>query len=296
MNKQYVLIQEYPGSPTIGTKVWIQNSESMYYRSNIGDLFSKRDIENHPKYWKLVEEEELCVPIGTKFKIKFDTVQYTIIGINGGKVMLSLPPTDKEFTSSFSAKDVNFLFKMGTWIVEEEVKEGDYITFLNERLISSFPFKTVQVFSIDKDYRENESKIHFKNRGSEKGFSGGSFGYPSKKSCMGCPEFFRLATPEEIAAVTTPLFTTEYGKEIYQGDSWWYVIPSKLVVKQTSTLSYKGKSNASNEIKRFSTEKLAQDYLALFKPLLSFNEIEDSLNFYSDAKHFKELVIQRNKC
>ncbi len=288
MNKQYVLIQEYPGSPTIGTKAKESTDYTSYYVCDNNLWLHKTDVENHPKYWQAM----LCVPIGTKFKVKGEPNVYTIdMNEDVNKVTVRWGVSG---STNYLVKQVNEHFVNGDWkVIEDGVKEGGYITFLRG-FDGSKAGQTVKITCIKEDTLSTNGWIEYLNPKRYPNEGGFRWASPNLMGYLLGTDF-RLATPEEIAA-TKPLFTTEDGKEIYKGDSWWYVIPSKLVCKETNTTTYKGKNTSNDEIKTFSTEKLAQDYLALYKPLLSFSEIEGSLNFLSDEKHFKELVIQRNKC
>ena len=286
MNKQYVLIQEYPGSPTIGTKAKLTDYNSLLYRTESGRFFLKTHLENHPKYWDLVEEE-LCVPIGTKIRHCFLGDIRTITKVVD-KVIYFKSKHGEEFRTGLNVKGANKYIKEGVFhwiIVEDEVKEGSYITFLRD-FDASKAMQTVQVSAIQKDSSSTNGWITYSNP--KRRPVGGGFRWKDSKSNgyeLGVD--FRLATPEEISA-TKPLFTTEDGKEIYQGDSWWYVIPSKLIVKQTSTTTYKGKNTSNDEIKRFSTEALAKEYLVRERPCVTIKFAKGRLT----QEQFSKLTTQ----
>lgn len=64
------------------------------------------------------------------------------------------------------------------------------------------------------------------------------------------------------------LFITEDGKDIFMGDSYWCVRDNWFVAS-CNTSDY----NFSYNVKRFSTETAANEYVLMNKPILSINEI-----------------------
>lgn len=74
--------------------------------------------------------------------------------------------------------------------------------------------------------------------------------------------------------VKEPLFTTEDGVDIYEGDEYWvifiYYEPKRLIGVSTIKYTKEGK-------KRFSTKEKAQEYLDLNKPQYSKQDIMDAI-------------------
>jgi hypothetical protein len=66
------------------------------------------------------------------------------------------------------------------------------------------------------------------------------------------------------------LFTTEDGVDIYEGDSFYFVTESFVIVR-TTVLTLKNSNNI------FSTRKAAEEYILRNKPSLSINEVLDFL-------------------
>lgn len=283
--KEYKLKRWYPGLPkdwgvgmSVGLGDYLKHSYFACNSKYTNIAVPKEDVESNSIYWEEIIEE-LCVPIGTKFYYKNDpSTIYTVSKIEGRRGLISWESMTSGPTSTYyPIRDINYNFNNDHWrVIKEEVKVGDYITLLRD-----FPVKTIQIIHIDNNYGDN--KIQFKYR---VGNHGGELLIP-KNTCSTSTKVYRLATPEEIAAVT-PLFTTEDGKKMYQGDSWWYVIPSKLIIKQTSTTTYKGNNTSNDEIKRFSTEALAKEYLVEERPCVPIKFAKGRLT----QEQFSKLTTQ----
>lgn len=73
-----------------------------------------------------------------------------------------------------------------------------------------------------------------------------------------------------------PLFVTEDGKQIFDGDEYWYV----WVESDYEIIKHKAKSCTIKEdgIKDFSTEAAAKQYVRQNKPMYSLNDIEIASN------------------
>ncbi len=77
-----------------------------------------------------------------------------------------------------------------------------------------------------------------------------------------------------------PLFTTEDGVDIFEGDKvWWvavneeYDTPSGDKTWSFNEFVWKGKPTASSNYKWFSTKEKAEEYIIMNKPCLSFNDV-----------------------
>lgn len=69
-----------------------------------------------------------------------------------------------------------------------------------------------------------------------------------------------------------PLFTTEDGKEVFEGDEYWYVwVESEYEIKKHVAVKSTIKED---EYKDFSTEAAAREYVRLNKPMYSLNDFE----------------------
>lgn len=87
------------------------------------------------------------------------------------------------------------------------------------------------------------------------------------------------------------LWTTEDGVDIHTGDSYW-------LWKLTSKNNYPHRNKAakahdSNEIKTFSTEEAAKEYIRKNALLLSFNDIDKVSIHFEDKVFLNELINSR---
>ena len=96
--------------------------------------------------------------------------------------------------------------------------------------------------------------------------------------------------------VKEPLFTTEDGVDIYEGDEYWVVFmnyePERLI--GVSTIKY---TNFLEGKKRFSTKEKAQEYLDLNEPQYSKQDIMDAIknaeiNLGRNKIHGAELITK----
>jgi len=121
----------------------------------------------------------------------------------------------------------------------------------------------------------------------------------------GC--FFEL---QDLQKAKTPLFTTEDGVDIFEGDDFYYVKfiqynmtmgkPFEIVKGNHPTFKYEPQFE-----KYFSTKETAEEYILMNKPCLSLNDIfkdveemRKGLKTFENsqlAKRFKKLVKQKLK-
>ena len=81
----------------------------------------------------------------------------------------------------------------------------------------------------------------------------------------------------EIKKSKKPLFTTEDGVDIYEGDNVWFVNTKSKLDPLFVAIIYNwdlaGSPNTSSDYKWFSTKKAAETYIKFNKPALSLNDI-----------------------
>jgi len=144
MQKKYKLIELYPGSPELGYIVTPHKvgDDGSYYWS--GNYFCPK---NFPKFWQPLEE--LCVPIGTKFRHSYDDSEiYTITSIDTtltdvivkwetGSAVYSIEEANKYFKNKLWVKYVE---KPVIFITEDGVgiKEGEPFYMVNSEFKLSF--------------------------------------------------------------------------------------------------------------------------------------------------------------
>lgn len=103
---KYKLIKEYPGSPKIGTECTQLENDT---------------IDAYPEFWEKVEEEVLCVPIGTWLKHYSKDQLYKI---RKGKTDSTVNIYFGFDSTDYKISLVNTLIKDKLWIpvdIEEEV-------------------------------------------------------------------------------------------------------------------------------------------------------------------------------
>jgi hypothetical protein len=88
-----------------------------------------------------------------------------------------------------------------------------------------------------------------------------------------------------------PLFTTEDGVGIFEGDIFWYVnnIKIKGYCLNKSNLNNPNDYHKVDDIKDFSTKEKAEEYILYNKPCLSYGEIQQYLKA-TDCENVLELV------
>lgn len=153
----------------------------------------------------------------------------------------------------------------------DELKDGEYYT-------TTFPNQGIYLFKQGcKLWRKGTGEIITSNKGNftpSNGFNN-----------------FRKATEEEIKLLSSPLFKTEDGVEIFKGDSYHCVNTAPhlwSLFEQTA----KEKTMLNKGVKAFSTEELAKEYKLMNQPLLSLNKLlsvwgnEDEIPFYETSRLF----------
>lgn len=117
--------------------------------------------------------------------------------------------------------------------------------------------------------------------------------------------YFKSGTTAGLASIThahKPLFTTEDGKEIFEGDDYWWITTSlKYISNWPRVESYvangaiANKHSIKNDKERcflnFSTKEAAEEYILMNKPSLSVNDVIRDAGYYSSAvERLKQLV------
>ena len=95
---------------------------------------------------------------------------------------------------------------------------------------------------------------------------------------------------ELLISVKQPLFTTEDGKEIFEGDEYFRVFLKNLDLYETKTIATPGYAFAimSQSAHHFSTKEKAEEYILMNKPCLSINDLR---RIGVDNGIFKEMII-----
>lgn len=185
----------------------------------------------------------------------------------------------------------------------EEIVEKDYeilsLVGINNPIIIVDVFETVKSHYKTKEnfvneYLKGDWKIH-----SVKRLSDGEIFTVGDKNSQGKIDAFHIFDNDELRVHLTefndqeylhicelktikkPLFTTEDGVDIYEGDKYFY--PTHLYTVSSETLPIKSKvTNTSwdnlmrysqNNNPKFSTKEAAEEYILMNKPCLSIEEV-----------------------
>lgn len=81
------------------------------------------------------------------------------------------------------------------------------------------------------------------------------------------------------------LFTTEDGKEIFEGDEYWFFYPNYEVCKSVA------KKDFVPSNKTFSTEEAASEYVIRKKVLFSYSDIAEQVDYCSDSQQLLLLKL-----
>jgi hypothetical protein len=311
--KTYKLIQTYPESPPISTEI----TES---RLGAGQLLfttytikggskncdgGKFKIDNpwlYSKNWEEVIEPTITYPVGTQ---AFDSAipdslltktadgwyntsktSYTDKIVSQRKNITILKPDDKKDYEILSFKDMlnNLITK----------KEGKFLTsyheteYKEERLIKKCEIHSVkrlsdgEVFTVDDDFTSKEGS-KFKIRRFQ-WIIGGLKLEVVNNTTGGYHSLL------DIQLTKKPLFTTEDGVDIFEGDKSCWVDKNFCCSHVTKYCGDLGKS-----VKYFSTKKVAEEYILLNISKLCINDIMDVTDTNNEMalKDFKKLVKKK---
>lgn len=243
-SKKYVLIKEYPGSPKLGTIV--MNGIIGVYEVNPHSSFDGsrrlRDIEipeKYPEFWEEIVERgyEILSFIG---KVEKNIFSKNRDGLFTDDIII--PSTEEEMLSPSR-----------TNLIHSVRRRSDGVVFTVGDKIKNNPID--EGFVIEYIWINDSDKIVLANY--DKGGRG-----------------TRSAYLQWAQKIKQPLFTTEDGVDIYEGDEFYCItVPNNFeVIKRIG-----GDGLAYNEEpvrKRcFSTEEAAEEHIILNKPCLSILDI-----------------------
>lgn len=262
--KRYKLIKEYPGSPKLG---FIINSNHLYYGQNYyiisGNIMNP---SKYPEFWEEVVERDFEI-------LSFIHTQSSVI-FNKCK--------DGKFSSLNFDKGSGFEFHFlhqGNAFKIYSIKrlfDGEIFT-IGDRV--KYYNKYTKIKSI---YYNEHNQLSFRVEGDKAPLTG-----------VFSPKFiFHFEKLKE------PIFITEDGVEIFEGDVCWAVSDYLEVLY----ISYTPKDYKKNgKVRTFSTKEAAEEYILMNKPALSLNDVlywikqhpafdENSLGVVIFIKLLKELV------
>ena len=232
--KKYKLIKHYPGSPNceLGT-IFEYHSQTGNYFAEEGWYIHSRFVVNQPEFWEEVEEknyEILSIFANTDINA---IDKNTVVSNRNNKYFVNESegisfPYNRFFTNSnWSIHSIKRLSDGEVFTVGDKVEHG-YLCCGEEKRLKW----NINSISIE----NNRLKL----------FSGTGF----------------YREIGEIVKQKQPVFTTEDGVGIYQGDKYFFVGIGDLI---NSNIVHDAESwhrnNDINEFKRFSTKKGAREYI-----------------------------------
>lgn len=301
--KKYRLKKLYPGSPELDTIVTYYSNWGMYGITN-ECIFKKQDIENNSEYWEEIKEE---LPVGTKIvDTDPETKGYTYTKLENGKWKIG---SQDYFTIPESSIGKGKRFQ----IVEEFKQEYEILSFRTNRKTGCIPEYTVLEKEKDEIFRNHKacsltissSEEELENNSNYNIFSikrlrdGEIFqiGDKIKGDKVSTIKSFEISNlskskiivhaESEITKDYTncclsyinhvkPIFTTEDGINIREGDDVWITWNYKFgepIYPEIFKLNWKLFNKQAYDNKYFSTKETAENYIILNKPCLSINEI-----------------------
>lgn len=264
MSNRYRLIKEYPGSPKLDSIVEIKNNGGYELENSTSYFMTKDKVENYPEFWEEVVEKDYEI-----VSLVCDRPSKTIITYeNGGSgypagVFERVYKSKDKWLHAFAEINANI------WKIHSVKRkfDGEIFTigdFVNGRTISSFSINWIEI----------GLKIHCDDVGK------GNIN-------DGC--FFKL---QDLEKVKQPLFTTEDGVDIFEGDTFTHTSgwaePKVVIAKSSKHTNYSLPMD-----KLFSTKEKAKEYILMNKPCLSINEILSLSKGFRDKEHLKKLVQQK---
>jgi len=264
--KKYKLIKEYPGSPKLGTIVEHETKcVCPNYKVSINQetwIFAESSIQNFPEFWKEIIGKEYEI---LSFKINEDIYSHVII----------LNKTRKGFMNTLN----------GLYLYEEQLlTNNDYKIYSVKRLSDG------EVFTIGdgikstewskKDDQDIITNICICTEDHSK-----VFGNLKPNKIILQTEITWQCNLESAIKVKKPLFTTEDGVDIFEGDTF------SIVYSDFSThYNVTFKNLIKPFCKVFSTKEKAEEYILLNKPVLTYNDIINITQFITAVERACVLI------
>lgn len=241
--QKYKLIKCYPNSPSLGTVCNINSNNSEYlYSPEIGtySTLPKSYIENQPEFWEKIEEKtyEILSFILTETLNKYETVKKGTI-------------VTRYYANNFSSKN-------GVDCTEDRFLANEKWSIHSVKRLSDG-----EIFTIGDKYYPNKDKEFIDTL---KNFE---FILDNILRIQGINSFMNL----ESIIKAVPLFKTEDGVDIYEGNHFWYAQTTGEEVGEkewyvAETFWTADNTTVKNPVggKYFSTKKAAEKYIQDNKP------------------------------
>jgi len=247
---KFVLIKEYPGSPSLGTEREIE-----VYDGHIRTNKSWELIHLYPEFWEKIEEKD------------FEILSYYMPGFYKDSTH-HVKKAGFFRNTQFGGNSEWHIYSVKRVSDGEIFTIGDSIKYYHTN--DKYPKKIISI-SFGKDL-----KLYFRSQDS-----------------LGNSE----TTINNLEHIKKPkLFTTIDGKDIYEGDKWWFIHlyenpglgNGKTWISQESTGIKLNLCNVA--IKRFSTKEKAEEYVLMNKPCLSINDVMGAGYGICNSRSLEDIV------
>jgi hypothetical protein len=257
MEKQYALIKEYPGSPKLGTVATHRENEC-YEDYVINDPYTQtfclQTIENYPEFWEEVKSE---YPKIIAFKGKSGML--VKLCDNGRYINKEDCGIIGEYTLHEMLYEGHCVKSKDLIIYQVQVESGEIFT-IGDR-VEYFKPNPNMSFAIDNFFvREKDEVILARSK-----------------------DNIQVEFATTIVKVKTPIFMSEDGVEMFEGDKYYPVplINGENYFAYTISTYHAVLTNTERDFvnfKYFSTEQAANNWIEDNKPMYSKKQIREALS------------------
>lgn len=268
--KKYKLIKCYPGSEELGTIATEENSTTCYNTNGFLHYSSadfKQNIEKYPEFWQEIVEKEYEI---LSFKDKYSNL---IVYQTNLKHLYQAKNRGMKVSLDFCLNKAKEYWDIHS---VKRLSDGEIFTIGDKVKCWSGIHEIKHIFLLDKD----TNKIRFWMKEQI-----GVENVPNDNN----PAGFKI---DSIEKSKTPLFTTEDGVDIFDGDTYLENYNSNDKYEFSNYQRYRAVKDGEEDYSisnsnclRFSSKEAAEAYIIVNKPCLSINDVE---NFKS--KHYSTIT------
>jgi hypothetical protein len=267
--KKYKLIKEYPGSPKLNTifDYWTDGlSEQVYNKSNNPSFIPFKIVKQYSEFWEEVIEKDYEI-------LSF----YQESNVHGRYIYFKSHENWKYIEKqNYKIHSVKRLFDGEIFTIGDILSEKSFTSSSRHFLTEDYPYDNlITKIGIVKNH-QGEVAGYIKSQNGKLMFSA-SNRYGNYNVSL-----------EDAKKYKKPLFTTEDGVDIFEGDTIFGVNIDWKVFSHYTDLQNKVKSWGIKPI--FSTKKAAEEYIIMNKPCLSINDLLKDYLFSSSLDDLKKLV------
>lgn len=231
--KRYKLIREYPGSPRLGTEITQLECDS---------------IECYPEFWEEVVEKDYEI-LSFKRNGNFMSIEQKKLATlqkDGSYLHIKL-------LSTIGGATLEFMLKNSFYNIHsvKRLSDGEIFTVgdkINYKVVSTSKRKRTLTSKINSFYIDLNNNLRV------------NFDLDRINTSTNCHL-------NDLLKVKNPLFRTEDGVEIFEGDKTCWIN------NWTVTNFADWKRNNNEKELHFSTKEAAEEYILMNKPCLSLNDV-----------------------